>query len=68
MYLIVYTLLSHEISKPILDWLLDGLEQLAWTINGKSDFRELWFDCTISNLSITPNSCNVSTDYLSTLL
>jgi hypothetical protein len=65
MYPVVFTLLSCEISKPILDGLLDGLEQPTWVLYGKSDFWELWFDCGISNPPIILGPYNVSTNSLS---
>jgi hypothetical protein len=66
MYPIHFSSLLSNIARPIEDWLLDGLEQPAWTIYDKLSYRDFWFDCAVSNLSIIPGSYNVITDCLST--
>lgn len=66
MYPIHFSSLSHNIVRPILDWFLDGLEQLAWTIYEKLSYRDFWFDYAVSNLSIILGSCNVITDFIRT--
>jgi hypothetical protein len=64
MYPIIFSSLSHNIARPIVDWPLDSLEQPTWTIYGKLSYGDFWFNCAMSNPSIIPGSYNVITDCL----
>ena len=67
MYPVLFTLLLREIARQIMDWLLDGLEQPAWTVYGEWNYGEFWLDYGILNSSSTLAS-NVNTDCLSIFL
>ena len=56
MYPVLFTLLLHKIVKQILDWLLDGLEQLAWIVCEEQSYGKFWLGCGASNPSSTPTS------------
>lgn len=68
MFPVLFTSISREIARPILDWLLDGLEQPAWIVYGEQSYGELWLDYGVLDSSSTPAFPNTNTDCLSTFL
>jgi hypothetical protein len=65
LYPIIYTPLSCEISRPILDWLLDNLEQPAWIPFRKNSIQESWCNSTLLNPSTISSFDNINIDCLS---